>query len=350
MKKPLWSLLSFTALLGVLLILPPTVSADVIFTVSADFGPPPLPYYAQPPCPGAGFIWTPGYWAFDDDDGYFWVPGSWVLAPAVGLLWTPGWWGWDDGYYHWHRGYWGWHVGFYGGINYGYGYPGEGYWGGFWDHDEFHYNREANNVAAAAVQFTYDRPVPVPVEQTRISYNGGNGGIAAHETPEQRAFAQEQHFALTDAQQIQQRMARDDSAQRWSVNHGAPPVVATTRAGEFSGPKVVRMNSKQLAHRDGHVAHVTPGEPSFQRAQHIESVPVSEAHALRSTVYAHPWSAPVPVRHESYREPVIRMPHDIRDSTPRVRGSVSIIVPPGHAAGGAEIKLRRKVKSGRPPR
>jgi hypothetical protein len=350
MKKLLLSLSGFIALFGVLVMLPTTVSADVVFTVSADFGPPPLPYYSQPPCPGAGFIWTPGYWAFDDDEGYFWVPGSWVLAPAVGLLWTPGWWGWHDGHYRWHHGYWGWHVGFYGGINYGYGYPGEGYWGGFWDHDEFHYNRKVNNVAAAVVQFTYDRPVPVPAQRTRVSYNGGSGGIATHETPEQRAFAQEQHFALTDAQQIQQRMARDNSAQRWSVNHGAPPDVATARAGEFSGPGVVRMNPKQVAHRDGAVAHATPGEPSLQRAQSTASMPIYRPEAHQSPSFRSSRPAPVPVQHDVRRESVIQMPHEVRNSAPRMSGGVSITVRSAHATGRAEIEPHHKEKPGRPPR
>ena len=104
---------------------------QVAVGISVRIGPPPIPVYAQPMCPGPGMIWTPGYWAWSDDDGYYWVPGTWVMAP-VGMLWTPGWWGWDDGFYRWHGGYWGPHVGFYGGINYGYGYTGNGFYGGEW--------------------------------------------------------------------------------------------------------------------------------------------------------------------------------------------------------------------------
>jgi hypothetical protein len=37
--------------------------------ISVSFGPPPLPVYEQPVCPGDGYIWTPGYWAWSDDDG-----------------------------------------------------------------------------------------------------------------------------------------------------------------------------------------------------------------------------------------------------------------------------------------
>ena len=50
--------------------------------ISVRIGPPPLPVYTQPLCPGEGYIWTPGYWAWDDDEGYYWVPGTWVLAPV----------------------------------------------------------------------------------------------------------------------------------------------------------------------------------------------------------------------------------------------------------------------------
>ena len=97
--------------------------------ISVSFGPPPLPVYEQPICPAEGYIWTPGYWAWDGDD-YYWVPGTWVLVPEVGYFWTPGYWGWGGNAFFFHEGYWGPRVGFYGGINYGYGDWGDGYWGG----------------------------------------------------------------------------------------------------------------------------------------------------------------------------------------------------------------------------
>jgi len=40
--------------------------------------------------------------------------------------------GWRDGGFFFNDGYWGPEVGFYGGINYGFGYFGEGYGGGRW--------------------------------------------------------------------------------------------------------------------------------------------------------------------------------------------------------------------------
>src|SRR5690348_5647946 len=88
--------------------------------VAIRFGPPALPVYEQPVCPGEDYIWVPGYWGYDYDfNDYYWVPGTWVLAPEPGFFWTPGYWAWESDAFLFHEGYWGPHVGFYGGINYG---------------------------------------------------------------------------------------------------------------------------------------------------------------------------------------------------------------------------------------
>ncbi len=102
--------------------------------------PPAIPDYTQPPAPGDGYIWTPGYWAWTGD-GYEWVQGAWVAAPYTGALWTPGYWGYGYGGYFWNTGYWGPSVGYYGGINYGFGYFGIGFYGGYWGGGRFYYNR-----------------------------------------------------------------------------------------------------------------------------------------------------------------------------------------------------------------
>src|SRR5579863_5875916 len=84
----------------------PTAShAQVGVAVSVTIAPPELPVYEQPLCPGDGYIWTPGYWAWGDDD-YYWVPGTWVLAPAVGLFWTPAYWAWGGSDFIFYDGYW----------------------------------------------------------------------------------------------------------------------------------------------------------------------------------------------------------------------------------------------------
>src|SRR6202167_3305740 len=115
------------------------------FGVAISIAPPALPVYVQPMAPADGYLWTPGYWAYGDD-GYFWVPGTWVLAPEPGFLWTPGYWGWGGEGFIFHEGFWGAQVGFYGGINYGFGYFGNGFEGGRWQGDHFFYNRSVMNV------------------------------------------------------------------------------------------------------------------------------------------------------------------------------------------------------------
>src|SRR5580700_9217332 len=43
--------------------------------VAIRIGPPALPVYEQPLCPGDGYLWTPGYWGYDYDvTDYYWVP------------------------------------------------------------------------------------------------------------------------------------------------------------------------------------------------------------------------------------------------------------------------------------
>ena len=204
--------------------------------ISVRIGPPPLPVYAQPICPGPGYIWTPGYWAWDDDDGYYWVPGTWVVAP-VGMLWTPGWWGWEGGFYRWHGGYWGPHVGFYGGINYGYGYTGNGFYGGEWRHDRFYYNRSVNNVSVTNVTNVYNRTVIV--NDNRVAYNGGNGGVHMRPSPQQESYMRQAHTSELPMQREHERAAMTNRQNFARENHGRPAVAATARPADFSRRAVV---------------------------------------------------------------------------------------------------------------
>ena len=45
-------------------------------SITVAFPPPALPIYELPPCPAEGYLWVPGYWAWDPDYGYYWVPGT----------------------------------------------------------------------------------------------------------------------------------------------------------------------------------------------------------------------------------------------------------------------------------
>lgn len=230
------------ALLIALMVLgaPSASQASISVGVSVLIAPPPLVVYEQPVCPGPGFIWTPGYWAWGPD-GYFWVPGTWVLAPYPGELWTPGYWAydWDNDDYFWNEGYWGPEVGFYGGVVYGFGYTGFGYYGGYWSGRTYYYNTAVNNLNTTNITTVYNRPVNMSTTST-TSFNGGPGGITARPTSTQLTAANLRHDPPVSAQRQQLQAARTNRAQLASINNGAPPVAATPKPGAFSGSGVVR--------------------------------------------------------------------------------------------------------------
>ncbi len=216
-----------------------SIASSAQIRISVNFGPPAIPVYEQPICPGDGYLWTPGYWAWDDDAGdYYWVPGTWVGAPEVGYLWTPPWWGWEGGRYFFHEGWWGPHIGFYGGINYGFGYFGDGFVGGRWDHDHFFYNRSVMNVNVVNIRNVYNERVEIRTEN-RVSFNGGPGGSGARPRPEEERAEHERHIGPAEVQTRHFQEARGNPELRASANHGTPPIAATARPGEFRGGAVV---------------------------------------------------------------------------------------------------------------
>ncbi len=228
--------------------------AQIGVGVAVRFGPPALPVYAQPICPGPGYLWTPGYWGWNDDGGYYWVPGTWVMAP-VGMLWTPGYWGWGGGFYSWNAGYWGPHVGFYGGINYGFGYGGAGFAGGEWRGGGFYYNRYVTNVSVTTVHTTYNRSVAL--NSTTTSFNGGEGGIRATPTAAEDAAAHEPHTAALAEQSQHEQAASQNRGNFASENHGNPAVAATARPGDFSSRSAV---SARSAGGEYHAPAMSPRE------------------------------------------------------------------------------------------
>jgi hypothetical protein len=165
----------------------------------APQSPPALPDYVQPSCPDEGYLWTPGYWAWNAG-GYSWTPGAWVQPPRVGVLWTPGYWEFVHSAYVFHRGYWAEHIGYYGGINYGFGYFGVGFAGGRWVNHSFAYNRAVSNVDARLVHNTYSETVHTEGMLNRVSYNGGPGGATSLMTAREKAFEAEKHFPPTSEQ------------------------------------------------------------------------------------------------------------------------------------------------------
>jgi hypothetical protein len=268
--------------------------------ISVGFPPPVLPVYVQPVIPAVGYIWTPGYWAWNGA-GYYWVPGTWVLPPYYGALWTPGYWGWVGGVYTFHAGYWGPHVGFYGGVNYGYGYGGSGYVGGHWGAGGFYYNRSVNQFGGVHVTNVYNQTVINNTYVSRTSYNGGQGGLTARETPQEAAFARDPHVVgPIAAQQQHMEMASHNQAMLASVNHGNPSIAATSHAGVFTGAGVSAARgaafSPAAAHMNAAAVHApAAGNPALRSASfapHANTANV--AHAGANTYH------PATVNHASY--------------------------------------------------
>jgi hypothetical protein len=210
------------------------LSAQISLQITV--GPPPIPVYEQPDLPQDGYLWTPGYWAWGED-GYFWVPGTWVEAPERGLLWTPGYWAWSGDYFEFHTGYWGTHVGYYGGINYGYGYGGSGFEGGYWQGRNYYYNRSVSHVNNTRVANVYNKTVIV--NNTTIAYNGGAGGVRTAPSAQERTVERERHVQSTAVQTQHHQAASRDKELVASVNRGKPPVAATARPADFSPKSVV---------------------------------------------------------------------------------------------------------------
>jgi WXXGXW repeat (2 copies) len=269
--------------------------------ISVGIAPPVLPIYEQPPCPQPGLMWSPGYWAYDQDNGgYYWVPGTWVPAPYVGAYWTPPYWGFESGAYIFHGGYWGPHVGYYGGVNYGFGYMGIGFAGGEWRGHDFAYNTAVVRVNETVIHNTYiNKTVVVQntvVNNNRVAYSGGPNGIRHEPTPQEQAAMHEQHQQPTQYQQQHIQSARTDKTNFYNNNHGRPQQLAVAKplpAAHYNPPPSVAN-----ANAHGNV-NARPGE--------VNGKTNGNANAHPGTVASpNPRPAPQPARPEQQQKPETR--------------------------------------------
>ena len=292
----------------------------IAVSISANIAPPALPVYIQPACPGDGYIWTPGYWAYDDIDGYYWVPGVWVMAPEIGFLWTPCWWGYSGGVYGFHQGYWGRHMGYYGGINYGYGYSGAGYGGGKWEGNTFRYNTAVNNINRTTVHNVYAGSASGGNRGGRTSFNGP-GGTSARPTQQEIAAIREQHIQPTSAQITHQQTSSRDHSQFAKFNHGKPAVAAMNNVGgqrfNTSGRAATLQSPHAQLVQQNHQPPATVRQQNQQVHQQPQAHQVPPSQVMHQQPPAHQ-APPSQVMHQQPQAHLQSQPQNHQQAQPQV--------------------------------
>jgi hypothetical protein len=178
----------------------------------------------------------------------------------------------------------------------------------------------------------YHKPV-VDRNRTRISYNGGPGGVRARPSPAQLAVARERHFPGTAEQRRHVPMAL-------AQNHGHPAVAATTHAGQFRGQGVV-------AARPGRPIPAVP--PAAARAAHQGVANIVPGRGGAPVASARQEAGPAPRgaphrRHEQMRHgrrrsgatpPHVTAPPHVAAAAPHIAAPPHVAAPPaGGARGG----------------
>jgi hypothetical protein len=179
-------------------------------------------------------------------------------------------------------------VGFYGGVDYGFGYDGAGFEGGYWRGRDFFYNRAVMRVGPTFARNVYYHPVGYHSNYRHVSFNGGPGGVRARASHEQMAAEHEHHFAFTSGQQRQERMAFADHSLRADYNHGRPPVAATVRPAMFHG------NGAFAARAAGGPVHFSPARSAAPMRSDRPSWASGQdhgAHPMAHGAYGHTGSA-----------------------------------------------------------
>jgi hypothetical protein len=235
-----------------------------------------------------------------------------VQAPEPGYLWTPGYWGYDNGVYLWHGGYWGTEIGFYCGVNYGFGYFGRGYDGGYWDHGQFRYNTAYTRVGDGVhITNVYNKVVINPVTVNHVSFNGGRGGIDARPSEREVSAEHARHIEPVSAQIQHSEAAHHNPELRLSTNHGHPGVAATSRPGEFTGHGVIPAHGAPAvthdeARRGPEVNRAPEQHTAPANLSHAPAAPVIHDHALPPQ--QHTATPPPEQRPEFQRTPEV--PHN----------------------------------------
>ena len=285
----------------------PLASSNAYVGISVAIAPPAIPVYEQPYCPTPGYLWTPGYWAYADFD-YYWVPGVWVAPPRVGFLWTPGYWGYNNGLYAFNEGYWGPNVGFYGGINYGYGYGGRGYYGGQWAGNTFRYNTAVTRVNPAVITNTYVNREVVKNTGSRASFNGP-GGAKAKPTAQEQAAAKAEHVPPTSEQRSRVEAAKNNPDLHAANNHGKPkaeaikaldrnngqqPAAAAAAGSKAGAAMEARAEKRTTANKQAGAEKPARAEKATGRAAKTTDHPTAKTHRTAEASAPHARKATQP--------------------------------------------------------
>jgi hypothetical protein len=91
-----------------------------------------------------------------------------------------------------------------------------------------------NNIRNVNITNVYSRTATGSTTVSRVSFNGGRGGIAARATAQEQAAMSERHIRATTAQVQHIGAARSNRALLAKTNNGQPPITATGRAGRFN--------------------------------------------------------------------------------------------------------------------
>ncbi|HEY5103363.1 MAG TPA: hypothetical protein VII70_11320, partial [Steroidobacteraceae bacterium] len=156
-----------------------------------------------------------------------------------------------------------------------YGYGGNGFEGGYWQGGHMYYNRSVMNMTNVHVSNVYNKTVIVN-NNTRVSFNGGNGGVRAQPTQTELAAVHDRHVAPTPMQTEHVRTASSNRALLASVNHGAPAIAATSKPGVFAGKGVISA-SHATTHSPMPAQHSEAHEPAATHAAPVNHAPPAHA-------------------------------------------------------------------------
>jgi outer membrane biosynthesis protein TonB len=194
-------------------------------------------------------------------------------------------------------------------LNYGFGYVGIGYQGGYWNSGHFYYNRSVNNINVSVVHNVYERKVIVN-NSIRVSFNGGPGGIQARPRPAELAALREPHAPPMTAQLQIRHAASVNHANFVSVNHGHPaeaviakPVMADHDVHPVASPAARNEPARpETAHPEPARPEVRPGNaPPERKAE--PSRPATEKPAPRVEPHPQPEARPKPEEHAAPPKP-----------------------------------------------